>query len=555
MVAAPQHREIAIRGGIRREFFEKFIEGRRREKAVERELGRPLNYRDEDEYEIAADCYKFPRHKIRIVVDDEEEEIETPRPYLVEGRVGTGKTFGIAMLLHCVAEQFAGIRILVIRQTFESLTDSFKATFEDDVLSPDHYFLNENKRERPQRKEYVYPNGSRIVMRGFDKPGRTLSTEWDIIYFMEVTDEGIDYENVQKLARSLRGNRVPVKLFIMDCNPAGELHWANQLALKGKFTRVVTQWEDNPAFFSAKKKSYTRKGKDYISQIKGIYVGVNYDRYVRGLWRTAEGAIFSEFEMGRNVVDFLLEKNRTTWQIRIPESPYYVTDPVRVEFFLASMDFGMDKPASVCVWAVDGDRRLYLVEEYYLRQKNIEWWSGEIVRLDKKYKFEAIICDSADPDNISVLRARMLLHDPEARDVVVGVKKSGEKGMGFWRASVALTNALFAPEQPNEAYEVSALPRIILRANTLAHPPDVTLPDGHAHCALDEISNYVYRKAEPGKAVREEAAPTCADHACDAIRYVVWWLHRMFATPRRRGEMAPPPHRSQPYGYGDLEFS
>ncbi len=533
-------RKVVIRGGVWREFFVPLTEGMRRQKAIESELGRPLNYYDDDEYERAADCYQFPKARRKIVNDHGEEWIEAPIPYLTEGRVGTGKTFSIATFLHLLAENFPGIRILVIRQTFESLTDSFKATFEDDVLPPEHEFLNERAMTRGHRKEYVYKNDARIVMRGFDRPGRTLSTEWDVIYFMEVTDEGVELSNVEQLGRGLRGNRCPFKLFLMDCNPGNEMHWANQGCLDGRFRRIVTTWRDNPAFWDAALGRFKRKGLDYTSQVKAIYTGPNYDRYVLGLWKTAQGAIFPAFDMSRNVVDLRAVQDERTkkWRVLLPTS-HPLAPSVEVDFFAGAIDFGFNAPGTLQVWAIDSMRRMYLIEEVYRTQQTIEWWSEIALKAHKRYDLDTLVCDSEDPSSIRAFNQRFGYQRGRSSDIAVGVSKSKDRGMSFWRASVNLTNSLFQPAprvHPSEREDLA--PRIMISSHALVEGRDTSL--GYApSCLVQEIPGYVYRTQKPGEQPHEEPA-NVPDHGCDTMRYMAWWLHRNFTVRRARPRLAPP---------------
>jgi hypothetical protein len=544
-LVAEAPRKVCIRGGVWRELFVILREGRKRQDALERELGRRVDYRDDAEYERAAKCYEYPTSKREIERDGFTETVEAVVPFLIEGRVGTGKTFSVATFLHLLCELFPGIRILVIRQTFESLAESFKATFEDDVLPKTHPFVNELAIDRGHRKSYNYPNGSRIVMRGFDRPGRTFSTEWDVIYFMEVTDEGTDKDSVEQLIRAMRGNRCPIKLFLMDCNPGAADHWANQGCLDGSFKRIVTTWKDNPAFWSVESNDFTFKGKQYVSQIKAVYTGVNYERNVLGLWKTAEGAILPNFEYGRNVLDLRVARDvEGKWRLLMPRG-FPGGEVIDVDFFVGSLDFGFNAPGCLQIWAVDRSCRLYLIEEVYQSQRDVEWWADEINLMHKKYDLERVVCDSEDPASISLFNKRMGYANGHPSSLCVGISKTkGDAGMSFWRASVNLVNSMFAPERAPfmaTARErgIERPPRIVLSMWSLSNAPDLVLKNGPKR-TQEEFSGYVYRKRKPGEPIHEEPAKGVADHGIDALRYVAWWISRHYDPKRKRGRLAPP---------------
>ena len=541
MVAAPL-RKVTIRGGIWKELFVPLRDGFIAQEAYEQEHERSLDYYDEDDFDVAQAFYKIRTVTRRIETDEGVEDVTSPVPYLIEGRVGTGKTFSVATLLHMCAELCPGIRILVIRATFESLADSFKMTFEDDVLPKDHKFINENHRDRSQRKNYWYDNGSLIACRGFDKPGNLLSAEWDIIYFMEVTADGIDFDAVQQLGRGLRGNRCPFKLWLMDCNPGGEQHWANQGCIEGRFWRIVTKWEDNPSFWNSTKQAWTAKYRQYVSQIKTIYTGVNYDRFVRGLWKTAQGAIFPSFEYGNNVVNMRVARDERTktWFIYLPES-HPLGQKVAVDFFIGSIDFGFNAPCSFQTWAVDANRRMYLIEEVYKSQQTVEYWAKIALATHKRYDLERIICDSEDPATITLFNQRFGYAQNSPHSIAVGVQKTkGDKGMSFWRASVNLTNSLFNPApQIHPSEKVDTAPRLMISAYALTEGKDMTL-GFRPKSVVEEIPGYIYRVQKPGEPIHEEPAASASDHGCDSMRYAVWWVHRTFTVRRQRARLAPP---------------
>ncbi|GAG05846.1 unnamed protein product, partial [marine sediment metagenome] len=56
------------------------------------------------------------------------------REVLIEGPAGTGKSRAIWEKLYAVAYKYPGCRILVVRKTRESMTESVLVTWEDKVL-------------------------------------------------------------------------------------------------------------------------------------------------------------------------------------------------------------------------------------------------------------------------------------------------------------------------------------------------------------------------------------------------------------------------------------
>jgi phage terminase large subunit len=170
-----------------------------------------------------------------------------PREQLYEGPAGSAKSMPIGFFLDTTARQFDGIRILVIRKTRVSLTQSWMVTFEEKVLRE-----NDPIRmgaTRAHRQAYVYPNGSEIVLGGMDNPTRTFSTEYDIIYCNEATE--FTQDEVEQLHRALRNGKLPAQFMILDCNPDSEFHWLNKRCEEGPTVRRVTRLWHNPAYYGA----------------------------------------------------------------------------------------------------------------------------------------------------------------------------------------------------------------------------------------------------------------------------------------------------------------
>ena len=122
-----------------------------------------------------TDFEMFPEFAKKISYWDLRE-----REVLLEGPAGTGKSRCMGEYLHWIASNYPGVRLLVVRKTRASLTQSWMVTFESKVVEPDHPILKGPA--RAHRASYVYPNGSEIVLGGMDRAERLYSTEYDVIY-------------------------------------------------------------------------------------------------------------------------------------------------------------------------------------------------------------------------------------------------------------------------------------------------------------------------------------------------------------------------------------
>jgi phage terminase large subunit len=105
------------------------------------------------------------------------------REVILSGPAGTGKSRGILEYLNWACAEWPTIRCLMLRKTRRSLTESGMVTLERKVLHP-----AQGVHFHTTTQQYRYPNGSIIAVGGMDKPGKIMSSEWDIVYVQEATE-------------------------------------------------------------------------------------------------------------------------------------------------------------------------------------------------------------------------------------------------------------------------------------------------------------------------------------------------------------------------------
>lgn len=218
---------------------------------------------------------------------------------IMSGAAGTGKSLACLTKLHRIASHRKWARILIVRKTRVSLTDSGLVTFERYVLG-EHHPLVTNGPSRAVRHSYVYPNGSEIVVGGMDNPTRVMSTEWDLIYVQEAIE--LEQIDIESLNTRLRNGRTPYQQLLADTNPGAPMHWLKQRC-EGENPRmrmVYCQHEDNPILFDLDTQTWTPRGLKYLQTLDNL-TGVMKDRLRYGQWRQAEGVIFDNFDPRYNV--------------------------------------------------------------------------------------------------------------------------------------------------------------------------------------------------------------------------------------------------------------
>jgi len=114
---------------------------------------------------------------------------------------------GLSKLWYCM-NRWPGARAAIVRKTRVSLTTTGLVTFENEVLGVGHPLLASGP-QRAGRSSYKLPNKSEIVVLGMDKPSRTLSSEYDIIFVLQAEELTV-YESGKRWAAACETGSCPI---------------------------------------------------------------------------------------------------------------------------------------------------------------------------------------------------------------------------------------------------------------------------------------------------------------------------------------------------------
>lgn len=427
------------------------------------------------------------------LVNDRSPEI------LISGAAGTGKSRAVLEKIHLICLLTGGVKALILRKTARSLATSALRTWERDVV-PEAMrdgtvnYYGGSAREPAQ---YRYANGSAVVIGGLDDPMKVMSTEYDIAFIQECTE--VSEEDWESVNIRLRNGAISFQQIIGDCNPGPPTHWLLDRAAKGKLQHLVSQHEDNPRYFTPDG-TPTKEGVDYIARLDAL-TGVRHLRLRKNIWAAAEGVIYDGYDPAIHVID----------PFDVPPSWQRIW----------AIDFGYTNPFVWQDWALDHDRRAYLVREIYRTSTLVEDHARHIRNLCGLGELDrdrrALPYDGPARAPWETVRPSAIVCDHDAEDRATLER---HLGMGTRPAEKAVTSGI---ELMASRLKLAGdgQPRMRFFRNALVER-DATLTDRKLPtCTVEEIPGYVWAPEPPSADRKKETPVKRNDHGADAARYFV----------------------------------
>jgi phage terminase large subunit len=375
------------------------------------------------------------------------------------------------------------MRGLLVRKTLASLGSTALVTWREhvvpEVLATGEVVFYGGSAEHAA--QYRYRNGSTIVVGGLDRSTRIMSSEYDVIYVQEAIE--LTEADWEALTTRLRNGRMPYQQLIADTNPDTPTHWLKARCDRGAAVMLDSRHEDNPLLFDDAG-AMTETGATYLARLDAL-TGPRHARLRRGLWTSAEGQIFEQWDPAVHLVD----------RRRIPaEWTRWWT-----------VDFGYTNPFVLQRWAEDPDGRLWLYAERYLTRTLVEDHARAILAEVapagewREPRPRAVICDHDAEDRATLERHLGMSTVPAKKQVKPGIEA---------------VMARLRPAGDGKA-------RLYLVRDARTDPADPELVEAKKPtCTADEIPGYIWAPAADGRAAKEEPVKV-DDHGCDGMRYAV----------------------------------
>ena len=316
---------------------------------------------------------------------------------ICDGSIRSGKTISMAIgfilwsMMHFDNEKFA-----LCGRTIESLRRNvitYIPTWLEGLFT-----VTERRSENKMIVTACGKTNTYYLFGGRDESSYTL--------IQGITLAGVLFDEVALMPRSfveqaMARCSVSGSKFWFNCNPESPQHWFYTEWIKKACERNMLYlhftMEDNLSLDNKIKARY-----------EGMYSGVFYDRYIRGLWVVAEGLIYSMFNNDFHVVPSIAR-------------PY--------ERYRISCDYGTVNPTSMGLWGL-ANKKWYRIREYYFdsrKEKHQKTDEEHYIQLDLlagDLKIEQVIVDPSAASFIEVIRRHgKYLVTPASNRVIDGIRE------------------------------------------------------------------------------------------------------------------------------------
>jgi len=239
-----------------------------------------------------------------------------------------------------------------------------------------------------------------------------------------IADEVTTYPKnfvMQAIGRCSAGKRYKY----LTCNPDSPQHY-----IKKEFIDRIESGEiDGKTWYFNLEKDNPVLDKVYIENIKRLYTGVFYERYIMGRWTLAEGIIYDRF-------------NRSS---HCKSIDWYNQRKDRIVEYCLGIDWGYENAMAIELYAFDGDGIGYCIGELYVNHVVVDEKELKPLLRDKGWldmKIDYAVADKSRPDLIAAFEdmtgiATITIKESDPSTLIMEVQKryidrgNGEFGLYY----------------------------------------------------------------------------------------------------------------------------
>lgn len=161
---------------------------------------------------------------------------------------------------------------------------------------------------------------------------------------------------------------------LADTNPDNPEHW-----LKKEY---IDKPNENVKAFHFELDDNTFLSERYRENIKAATPsGMFYDRDIKGLWVSADGVVYQDFDSNKHYIQS--------------------KDLPKLSTFYCGVDWGYEHLGSIVVIGETDDGTAYLIEEHAKQHEEIDYWVDIAKEIQERYGSRVpFYCDSARPEHV-----------------------------------------------------------------------------------------------------------------------------------------------------------
>lgn len=328
------------------------------------------------------------------------------RNYLLVGGYGSSKSYNIAVKLILKAYEEKR-KIMVVREVYDTIRESCYDLFVEILASMD--LLSEEVRAYDPIKvkakvspmQLIFPNNSRIIFKGLDKPIKLKSINDVSIIWIEEAPE-IKYAAFKELIGRLRHPNLPMHMLI-SLNPVDEQTWVykhffKRLDSKGKEVVIQDEFELYKEGVIKNKKNNTYYHHSVVDD--NMFVPLSYVMVLNEM-KEYDPDLYRIARLGR----FGISGRKVLPQLFVADTHEEVMNKVysiSQMFWFNGMDFGFEESYNTVIrFAVDDKEKvLYIFKEYYKNKMTDDRTAKDLEKWEPAIKSLPIVADSAEPKAI-----------------------------------------------------------------------------------------------------------------------------------------------------------
>lgn len=332
--------------------------------------------------------------------------------YVVLGGYGSGKSYATALkiILKLLSEKR---KCLVIREVFDTIKESCYDLFVEILDVLDLLEDEENSRKSIKRRKKCvakksplsieFPNGSRIIFKGMDKPQKLKSINGvSIVWFEEASE--VKYEGYKEVLGRVRTKDQSMHFFL-TFNPVGKENWT----FRHFFVRLDDDGNEDTVLDEEelyKRRTIIKNGVYYHHSVPldNPFLPIEYIQRLNEI-KTYDESLYRVAKEGR----FGANGTRVLPQFYIAENPdlfKQIIKGIPRNMHFIGMDFGFEESYNAVVsMAVDDKNKvLYIYDEIYQNHITDDKFALNPKMQRIKADDRLIVADNEDPKAIQYYR-------------------------------------------------------------------------------------------------------------------------------------------------------